>query len=148
MMTRLAALPCLILLSACAGGGQANVDPGPMQSDCSATHERVGLAGDFLTLHHEVAGTATVVDDCTIEVEGFTYDAGGVDTRFVIDTDEDFGDYVVISENLIPDGPYDGDTVTVPLPEGVTLDDVGALSVWCVPFEADFGHLTFESPLL
>lgn len=148
MITRLSALSALLLLSACAGGGQANIDPGPMQTGCDATHANVGLSGEFSTLQHGVAGTATIIDDCTIEIEGFTYDGQGVDTRFVIDLDDSFEDYTVISEALIPDGPYEGDTITVPLPEGLTLDDVGALSVWCVPFEVDFGNVTFESALL
>ncbi|MCP4871752.1 MAG: DM13 domain-containing protein [Proteobacteria bacterium] len=147
MTTRASALSALLLLSACAGGGQANIDPGPMQTDCAADHDSVGLSGELSTLQHGVDGTATIIDDCTIEIEGFTYDGQGVDTRFVIDLDDSFGDYTVISEALIPDGPYEDETITVPLPEGVTLDDVGALSVWCVPFEVDFGSVVFESVL-
>jgi hypothetical protein len=147
MMTRRALLPALLLITACAGSGGSNIDPGPMQTDCAADHPSVGLSGEFSTLQHDVAGTATILDDCTIEIEGFTYDGNGVDTRFVIDLDDDFGDYTVISQELIPDGPYDDETITVPLPEGVTLEDVGAISVWCVPFEVDFGHATFESVL-
>ncbi len=139
-------LLALVFASACAGGGE-DLDPGPMQSDCASDHEAVGQEGSFVTLAHDVAGDARFVDDCTIELTSFTFDSGGVDVRFVIDADDEFADYRVISEDLRPDGPYEDETLTVPLPEGVTLDDVGALSVWCVPFGADFGHVSFASPL-
>ncbi len=67
--------------------------------------------------------------------------------RFVVDRDESLADFTVVSGNLIPEGPYEGETLAVGLPEGITLDAVSVLSVWCVPFGADFGHLAFESLL-
>jgi len=135
------------LLGLVACGSTQDLDPGPMQTDCASEHDSVGLEASFTTLQHDVGGSARIVDDCTIELTDFTFDAGGVDVRFVVDRDESLSDYTVVSENLIPGGPYEGETLTVGLPEGTTLDDVAVLSVWCVPFGADFGHLSFDSAL-
>jgi len=40
--------------------------------------------------------------------------------------------------------PYVNEVLTVQLPEGLTLDDLDGLSVWCVPAGADFGLGTFR----
>ena len=77
----------------------------------------------------------------------FSFDGDGVDVRFVVDTDDGFEDYRVISQDLRENGPYENVALTVPLPEGISLDDFSALSVWCVPFGVDFGSLVFESVL-
>ncbi len=137
------ALPSLV---ACGGAGR-DLDPGPMQENCAATHDKVGLEAEFRTYQHDVAGTARIQDDCTIELMDFSFDGDGVDVRFVVDTDDGFEDYRVISQDLRENGPYENVALTVPLPEGISLDDFSALSVWCVPFGVDFGSLVFESVL-
>ena len=45
-----------------------------------------------------------------------------------------------------PEG-YDGtETVYAQLPEGLTLDDLDGISVWCVPVAASFGDGLFQAP--
>ena len=43
---------------------------------------------------------------------------------------------------------YDSEPITLPLPEGVSLDDFTHLSLWCVAFDADFGSGEFQPPAL
>lgn len=49
-----------------------------------------------------------------------------------------------MSENLVRDLPYNGEVLTLTLPEGRSLDELGGVSVWCVPVGADFGSGTFQ----
>ncbi|MCW8834228.1 MAG: hypothetical protein OQK09_12700 [Colwellia sp.] len=40
-------------------------------ASCAKTHAMVGYSGFFETFHHNVAGQATIIDDCTIEITQF-----------------------------------------------------------------------------
>ena len=42
--------------------------------------------------------------------------------------------------------PYDGETITATLPPGRTLEELGAVSIWCVDIPVDFGSGTFQAP--
>jgi len=137
----------LLLLVACAPVGGDDDDPGPMQTDCGSTHEKVGWSADLATYFHDVSGRAEVVDDCTISIPDFSYDGEGVDVRFYVAQDDDFGSGRAISRDILGE-VYDDESITLPLPEGVSLDDVGWLSLWCVRFSADFGSGEFVPPAL
>lgn len=131
-------------LSACAGPGPtdaASLADAPVQEGCGSTHALVGATGVLSERFHDVKGTVTVVDDCTLRVDGFSYDGGGLDVRFYGAPDGDFAAGTAITANLLGQS-YDGDTLTIALPEGVTLDDVKQLSVWCVVAREDFGSTT------
>ena len=117
----------------------------PARTNCAAEHPLVGAAALLQTHHHEVTGVATVLDDCTVEIEGFVFDGQGLDVRAVLSDEPDFGSYDVISEDLRTDGPYDGATLTLPLREGMTWDGVTHLSIWCVPAGTSFGDGAFGS---
>ena len=78
--------------------------------------------------------------------EDFEYDGEGVDVHVVIADNEDFVDYTNLTEDLRPEGPYEGVTLTVPLREGMVLDGTTHVSIWCIPFAADFGSGTFVAP--
>ena len=112
---------------------------------CDATHSRVGESLTLQTRFHDVAGTATVIDDCTIEVTNFTYDGTGIDVRFYngVGSPPDYNAGVPLSGDLIRSGGYDNETFTITLPEAVTLDDVDGLSVWCVDVAVSFGDGAF-----
>ncbi len=111
---------------------------------CEKTHSKVGYSGSFSTLSHNVSGTATIIDNCTIEITNFTYDGGGPKVYFYGGIDHD---YAASSAFLM--GPqlqgtvYENDTLTITLPNGKTLDDLTGISVWCSDFNADFGNMTF-----
>ena len=115
-------------------------------SGCAADDPRVGQTAVLNnTFIHGIQGTARIVDNCTIVISGFYYDGMGVDVRIVGIRNGDFQDFVVLSqENLVRLEPYTNETLTIALPEGVTLDDVPMISVYCVPFKFSFGDGTFQ----
>ncbi len=118
-------------------------DETELQSGCGDDDPRVGLSAELSEDHHDVSGTVHIVDNCTLEVRNFTYDGGGVHVRMTASADGDYDNGIHISENL-KGTAFDNETLTLPLPAGVTLDDVEYLSVWCIPFDEDFGSAQFD----
>jgi len=121
-------------------------DLAPPITDCGSEHPLVGAVATMETRFHSVAGTVTVIDNCTVEITDFSFDGEGLSVHAVLGEDPDFDSLDVISENLRPDGPYEGVTLSFPLREGMTLDDVSHFSIWCVPAGASFGDGAFELP--
>jgi mono/diheme cytochrome c family protein len=124
-------------------GGDDTV-PEPGESGCSSDHPMVGATAELSTFAHDVAGTARVVDDCTIVLTGFTYDGGGIDVQVYggIGGDYDPPTGFSMSDNLLG-RLFDDDTLTVRLPEDRTLDDLDGVSIWCVTVGANFGDASF-----
>ena len=89
----------------------------------------------------ELAGWDQYLDDYP---RGYASGAG-IDVRVVLSDDPEFSSFDIISEDLRDDGPYDGTTLTLSLREGMTLDAVEHLSIWCVPAGASFGDGMFVS---
>lgn len=117
--------------------------PAEPPAECAAADPRIGQNARLRTYFHSVSGTARIVDDCTIEIQDFTYDGGGLDVRVYGARDLSFSDPVILSRDLRRPGGYRGATLTVKLPEGVTLDDVRAIAIWCVPADVNFGDGVF-----
>ena len=118
----------------------------PAIADCGAEHALVGAVANLQTRFHEVMGVATIIDDCTVEISDFTFDGEGLSVHAVLGHDADFDSYDVLSDDLREDGPYDGVTLSLPLREGMSLDGVTHLSIWCIPASASFGDGPFELP--
>lgn len=119
-------------------------DPQPRASECAATDARVGQTAQLRTYFHNVSGTARILDDCTIIIENFTYDGGGLDVRVYGGKDLSFQDAVILSSDLRRVGGYRDETLTVKLPESVTLDDVRVIAIWCIVVNANFGDGEFQ----
>jgi len=113
--------------------------------DCSADSDLVATRHTLASRAHDVAGTIVFVDDRTIALEGFVFDGGGIDVRAIVapshDALNDPAQYVVLSDDLRRPGGYDQASLTFSLPEGSTIDDFKAFSIWCVPFGASFGDV-------
>jgi hypothetical protein len=151
---RLHALPSLAILFTCACGTPTDVVDETLAvaeectSDCTAESEQVGTRRPLISRAHGVMGAVVVIDDRTIALEDFAFDGGGVDVRAIVAStiaglgDDD--DRVLLSDDLRRPGGYVGARLTLPLPEGLTVDDIGAFSVWCVPFSASFGDVAWD----
>jgi len=111
---------------------------------CAKTHGNIGHSGYFSSIAHNVSGKATIIDDCTIEITEFYYDGGGPDVYIygAIDHQYSNDDAFAIGEKLSGTA-FESGSMTLRLPNDRTLDDLTGLSVWCVDFNADFGHLEF-----
>ena len=112
--------------------------------NCEKSHALVGYSGFFDTLAHNVAGKATIIDDCTILISQFDYDGQGPEVYFYGARDHQYQDSSAFLIGPKLNGKtYQNDEFTIRLPTNKTLDDLTGLSVWCVDFNADFGHMEF-----
>ena len=113
-------------------------------TQCSASHSLVGTSVEMTSHSHNVQGTFTIIDDCTIEFTQFSYDGGGPAVYFYTGNNGDYAanDAVRIS-SLLTGTAFSNDTVRLVLPNSVTLDGFNGVSVWCVDFAANFGDARF-----
>jgi hypothetical protein len=131
-----------VLLTIVTINGCEQAAVGPPQTNCGDDDPRIGQTA-VLTNNsdHDVSGVATIIDNCTIEIENFTYDGTALDARVAGIHNNDLFDRVLLTEKL---PRHEGETLTVTLPEGVTLDDVQHIAVVCAPFYFNFGDGYFE----
>lgn len=119
---------------------------GETGSGCAKTHEKVGWTAELEEKAHNVGGTAEIIDNCTVEIRNFTYDGGGIVVEiYGAANPGEFSGGFSMSSDLVRSEPYEGETLTFTLPDGKTLDDLGAISVWCVDADVDFGSGEFTS---
>ena len=117
----------------------------PAGGEVSGNNALVGTTSTFSNFAHDISGTLTLIDDRTIEISNFTYDGGGPSVFFYTGTD---GDYRASAGGRLI-GPmlngrvWNGETITITLPDDITLDDFNGVSVWCDIFNANFGDATF-----
>ncbi len=113
-------------------------------SGCGADHAKVGYTAELTTRQHRVSGTATIIDNCTIEITNFNYDGRGIVVQAYTGNDNNFlGDGAVpISENIVGSA-FRNATVQFSLPTGLSLDDFNAISIWCVAVGTSFGDGIF-----
>ena len=119
---------------------------GELNSGCTSEHRSVGQTAVFNGLFHEVAGQLTVIDDCTLEITGFTYDGLGPDVYFYTGSSAEYND----GNNFIIGPRLNGNRwseqrIRLHIPAGQTLDDFDRISVWCIDFDINFGDALFGS---
>ena len=111
-----------------------------------APYARAGWQATLSTLAHNVSGTVTIVDADTFRVDNFFYNGGGINVHFILAASNDYTTFrdarLVTDLNLLGTAHF-GDSVTIDLPTGTTLDGYNAISVWCIPASANFGSGTF-----
>ena len=108
-------------------------------------HPKVGEIADFGTGNaHDVAGTAHIVNNNTIELRNFHFDGGGVRIEVWLSESGNFpSDYISISDNLLG-MVFEDDTLTLDIPTGTDLSKINYISIWCIPFGASFGDGQFQ----
>ena len=107
---------------------------------CGNDHPKVGQTAELNTLAHQVSGTARIINNCTIEIENFTYDGGGVDVRVLASKDDKFNgsEDTYLTNDIVGMSQKNG-KLTIVLPDNVSLDDINGISIWCVRFGVSFG---------
>ena len=110
------------------------------------SYPRAGWQATLSTRAHGVRGTVTIVDADTFRVDNFFYDGGGINVHFILAAADDNNAYrtaqLVTDPNLLG-MPHSGDSITIDLPAGTTFDGYNAISLWCIPAQANFGSGTF-----
>ncbi len=140
-LAALTALSIAALASGCAkavgdGDGIVSADEVP----------DVGWTAEFIGEHHDVAGTAVIVDENTIEIQDFVYDGGGINARLYLLADgEDFHNTWELTDNLVGD-EFSGETLTVDIPDDVSFEEWNLITIWCVPAAVSFGAGVFQAP--
>ena len=109
---------------------------------CTANHASVGTSATLTTYHHGVTGTATIVDDCHLRIDAFSYDGKGLDVRVYGGVDGDYDNGFPMTDDLLKSGGYTNVSIEATLPTGKTWDDLNGISLWCVDASIDFGSTT------
>lgn len=111
--------------------------------------------GNLSTLFHEVSGTVFAVDSKTLRIDNFRYDGEGPATVYWINTGSAAtpdGIPALTQETCKVDNPlpaFDGtQSVTIELPNDLTLSDIGYFSIWCTAFVAEFGGIAIDASSL
>jgi len=108
-------------------------------------HPKVGEIADFGTGNaHEVAGTAHIVNNRTMELRNFYFDGGGIQIEVWLSESGNFpSDYLSISGDLLG-RVFEDDTLTLDIPAGTDLSKINYISIWCIPAGASFGDGQFQ----
>lgn len=125
--------------------GNDETDTGNTDEDsgniCGSDHPMVGRSAEFVTLFHDVAGSVTIVDNCTIQISNFTYDGGGPDVAFYAYRDGNYFDSDAFRIGPMLQGrTYTNESILLELPGGKTLDNFDSISVWCFLVGVSFGE--------
>jgi hypothetical protein len=124
--------------------------PAPEPLALTSTYARAGWQATLRRFAHNVSGTVTIVDENTFRVDNFFYDGGGIDVHFILAAEDNNTVFrtnrLVTSLNLLGT-PFNGGSITIDLPEGSTFDNYNAISLWCIPAQANFGSGTFVNPI-
>ncbi len=134
----------LLMALLIAAGCRSVPDPASPQANCGTDDPRIGMTAPLTTRLHGVQGTARIVDNCTIVIENFSYDGIGIDVRVVGVRNGDIAGGIPLTGDIRRPQGYSNETLTVPLPQGVTLDDVPEIAIVCVTFNVNFGEGQFR----
>lgn len=110
-------------------------------------YAKSGWVADIPPGGHQAQGVATILDHRTIQVEHFTYDGTAPAVYFYLgatDTHSAFAGGLQLDPLL--DRAYSDESLTLTLPAGESLDDYGAISVWCAEFSVNFSSASFLPP--
>jgi hypothetical protein len=113
-------------------------------SDCDSTHAMIGWVAEMPTGDHDAGGTATIVDDCTVELTHFNYDGSGLSVKLYGGVDGDYGSGFAISDDILGI-TFKDETMTLTLPSDKTFDDMNGISVWCITAGVSFSDALFEA---
>jgi hypothetical protein len=118
-------------------GSGSFVSPGP-------PYVRRGWIADIPLGEHAVQGQVTIINDRILFVEHFDYDGTAPAVYFHLGATDTYDDYLN-GLQLMPllDRAYSDESLVLTLPDGQTMDDWGAISVWCAAFNVNFSSAPF-----
>ncbi|EFN50783.1 hypothetical protein CHLNCDRAFT_142504 [Chlorella variabilis] len=114
---------------------------------CPSDSIYVGLEGQLTGLEHDVSGRVRIVNDCTFEVSGFTYDGQGSDVYWWGAFSTAYNDIRSEGFRIVPEQvtrSYHGETVNFTMCHGLEVDDFSVISLWSEDWAVDFGHATWS----
>lgn len=108
-------------------------------------HEKVGEVATLFTRHHGVTGTAHIVNNRTLELRNFYYDGLGPDVYVYVSTNANFYPGTIIGDELNRPSPYVNTNLTFTIPNGLHLDEMEYISIWCDLVGVSFGDGQFST---
>ncbi|XP_076177973.1 protein Skeletor, isoforms B/C isoform X2 [Ptiloglossa arizonensis] len=116
------------------------------------TVPKVRVLPEFSRLAHGLrSGNITILDSKTFYIPNLHYDGAGPDTYFWVGNDSEpntFGTKVPNEKrSLAPLREYQGEDIEIVLPGNLTVYDINWLSVWCVAYKHNFGHVFIPKDL-
>lgn len=120
-------------------------NPAPSARACVSTNALVGQSRDLrVSSLYGISGTVTILSDCEIEFSNFFYNGLGPNVSIYAGSNGNFSRGVGINLSQPIQGQvFEGETFSVFLPEGRTLDEFNSFSIWCFEFDVDFSSATF-----
>ena len=110
-------------------------------------YARIGWEAHIPAGSHNVEGVATIIDEHTIQIEHFNYDGQAPLVYFYLGADNTYSAFANgLGLEPLLNRAYNDESLTLTLPEGETLDDYGAISVWCAQFHVNFSSAAFAPP--
>jgi len=116
----------------------------PESRACESTNSLVGQSRELRVSNtYGISGLITIVSDCEIEITDFFYNGSGPNVSFYGGLNGNYRDGINLSDPI--DGRrFEGETVNLFLPDGLTFDDINSFSVWCFEFNVNFSSATFQ----
>ncbi len=105
-----------------------------------------GSRAKLSTIFHNVSGTVEILNSSKITIRNFYFDGGGVDVRLVVAANDNDALFASSGRYVGPQllgSVFNGESLDIDLLPGESLNDINAISVWCIPFQANFGSATF-----
>ena len=119
-------------------------NPVPEAQDCPSTNALVGQSRELrVSTTYGIRGTVNIVSDCEIQITNFFYNGLGPAVSVYGGNNGNFADGLSLSAP-IQGRRFEGETLTVFLPEGTTLDEINSFSIWCFQFNIDFSSASFQ----
>jgi len=116
----------------------------PAARVCESTHSLVGESRDLRVSNtYGISGTVTIKSDCEIEISNFFYNGSGPNVSIYGGKNGDFRSGVNLSVPITGQS-FQGETISVFLPEGTSLDEINSFSIWCFQFDVDFSSANFQ----
>ena len=115
---------------------------------CGQDHEKVGWTAVMEDSgEHPFApdGNATILDDCTIRLDAFTWDALGDETYVWAGFCDDLSTGFAISDQINGETAYENASMDLTLPEGKTLDDLDCIAIYELSIPEAMSWATFGS---
>jgi hypothetical protein len=109
-------------------------------------YDRAGWTAEMPLGSHAATGVATIINERMIFIEEFSYDGAAPLVFFYLGEDDTFEDFLN-GLGLPPqlDRAYENESLVRTMPDGMTLDGWGAISVWCAQFNINFTSAPFRA---
>ena len=135
----------LLFFTGCSDGpgGVTFANPIPTARDCTATNSFVGQTMPLRVSNlYGISGDVTIVSDCEIQITNFFYNGLGPNVSFYGAVDGDYRGGVNMSD-ILNGRTWQGETLNLFVPDGISIGEINSFSVWCFEFDVDFSSTFF-----